>query len=147
MQEIRMSYEQLREINYSMQLIGKLFSTPMKGKTTLKLKKIFECLINQSKIIQEEAAQELEGKYAKRDEKGEVIRPEKDPFGFEIDDAKAEEFAKAKEAFHKKEFVLNRAPIGLDDLSDIKLTVNEMTIMEPLLDLTEGSAPRPLHVA
>lgn len=130
-----------------MQLIGKIFSTPMKGKTTLKVKKIFDCLINQSKVIQEEAAADLEAKFAKKDEKGEVIRPEKDPFGFEVDEAKAEEFAAAREAFNKKEFVLNRGKLSLDDLADVKLSVTEMTIMEPLLDMSEGTPPNPLHVA
>lgn len=147
MHEIRMSYQQLREINFSMQLIGKIFNTPMKGKTTLKMKKIFDCLINQSKIIQEEAAADLEAKFAKKDENGNVIRPEKDPFGFEVDEAKAEEFARAREEFNKKEFVLHRAKLTLDELADIKLSVTEMTILEPLLDTTEGAQPTPLHVA
>lgn len=142
-----MTYQQLRELNFSMQLIGKIFSTPMKGKTTLKVKKIFDCLINQSKIVQEEAAVDLEAKFAKKDEKGEVIRPEKDPFGFEVDEAKAEEFAAAREAFNKKEFVLNRGKLTLDDLAEVKLSVTEMTIMEPLLDMSEGAPPKPLHVA
>lgn len=147
MHEIRMSYQQLREINFSMQLIGKIFSTPLKGKTTLKMKKIFDCLISQSKIIQEEAAKELEEKFAKRDDKGEVIRPEKDPFGFEVDEAKGEEFATAREAFNKKEFVLHRPKMTLDELSDIKFTVTELTTLEPIIDTTEGAMPTPLHVA
>ena len=84
---------------------------------------------------------EIEGKYARRDEKGEIIRTAHDPKDFEVNDALKSEMDAAREELMKTEFVIeNRDALTQHDLQEARLSGFDLAELGPFYQETDHQA-------
>lgn len=140
---IKMTYQQVSGFEFT-RAMQKLAQTPMSTKVAYNIKKLADAMNKQREVISQEYQRDIVDKYAKKDEKGELVRPEGQPQGFDIDAEKVEEFQKVQEDFGKREFTIERFKLTLADLEQVKLSASELTALEPIyqehpVDTTEGN--------
>lgn len=129
---MKMQYEKLvnRDFVGAMQ---KLHRANVPGKLAFKIKRLGDALEEKRKKIVSEYQTELAEKFAARDEKGQIKRPEGDPANFDIDETKREDFLKAQQTFMTREFTLDIPPLKSMDLEQLsEITAVELKVLEPV---------------
>jgi hypothetical protein len=125
----------------------KLTSIPFPVKVGYSIKKITDDLTRQRKVMADEYNAEIVEAHAKRDEKNEIVRPEKGSPGDFIP-ADPQKLAEAVEAFGDRSFEIKRNKIRLSELGDVQLSVSELTVLEPLIsDVELGLVEGPVEGA
>ncbi len=99
------------------------------------IRRIINALMRWKERIYQEYQTDLVEPFAKRDEKGEIVR---DPSGAELfdiqDPKKEEEYNKALEAFNSRKATVKRDRLSLMSLDDLKLCSAEMDALSSLLE-------------
>src|SRR5882724_7195059 len=134
---VTMKYVDISSFEFA-QAVQKISQTPVDNKTACAIHRITK----QLNVVREKISKDYQEKivelFAKRDDKGEVVRPKDNPSGFDIDETKQEEFLKAQEAFGKTEAVLATKPFSPETLKDIKLSARELEVLKELFDDNES---------
>lgn len=139
--EIKISGMQLFSEHFWMAL-HKLHATPTANYKASHINKIF----TQAKKLKDEYTKEFQDmvglKHAKKDEKGEIIRPPGNPQGIEPVDMKA--YMEEEENFIKKiETVIKWKPLTPDIVSDCKISGKEIEVLGDLYVETEPGPGAP----
>lgn len=132
---IKMTYKQFMGFPFA-QAMQKLSNQAYPAKTAYSLKKLVDSMTIQRKAIQTEY-QTLIDKYAKRDEKGEMIRPD-GPQSFDLDPAQKEAYDAEEAAFGKTEFTIERPKLMLDMLGEQQFSATDLSALEPLIQDPEA---------
>ena len=119
------------------QAVQKLGNTATDGHTAYKIRKIMKALQDGREKIAKEYTKEVIDVFAKRNESGAIIRPEGDPNGFSVEDAKQDEFQKVQDAFGERTVDIEREPLSLSDLKDFRFTAMEQESLKGILDDSE----------
>jgi DNA-binding protein H-NS len=128
---IQLTYKQAMEFEF-VRTMRKLATTPMQTHTAYSIKKITDALMSARKKVASEWETDILAIYAKKDEKGEVIRSKEDPERFEILEDKLSEFKAKQEEFGNRVITIERAKLTLSDLASVQLSAAELTALEPL---------------
>ena len=126
-----------------MRALQKLLNTPMRSQVAYQLKKIADELQKARTTIGQEYEKEIVNVYAVRGEKGDIVRPEDDPMGFDVDPSKRDEFKRVQDDFGKRIIRLERHKITLHDLDGVALSAAELSLLEPIYaEPQEAEAPK-----
>lgn len=134
---VKMKYSEVSAFEF-VQTMQKISNTPVDNKTACAIKKVVKVLDQANEGIRKEFKDTMVEKFAKRDEAGAIVVPKGNPVGFDIDEAKTEEFMKAQEEFGGKETELKCHPLSPTHLKDIKLSAKELSLLGPLFTEEEG---------
>jgi hypothetical protein len=136
-----MTYNQVSHVAF-MNVMQKLTSTPLPTKVAYQIKRISEGLQQVRNRISDEYETEILNKFAKKNEDGSIFRPDgQGPNGFEIPDEQKAAFQEAQEKFGLREFTLDRFPVPLSALETMRLSVGELTHLEPIYTVEEQPTP------
>lgn len=128
---IKMLYSQLSNAGFN-QTMQKITSTPTHGNVASQIHRVTKVVSAAQKEMRKVFHAQMIGPYAKRDEKGEVIRPDGMPQGFEPDEAKYKEFEAAQEEFGKTEIELNVQPFTIQLFGDMKISAADLEVLGEL---------------
>lgn len=137
---IKMSYHEISNFGFT-QAVQKLAGTPMNTRLAYAIKKIVDELNRGRKKVSTEYQAEIVAKYAKKDAEGKIIHPEGHPEAFDIDETHKEAFTKDQEAFGIREYEINRAKLTLADLDNVKLSAQDLSMLEPLYEGEPDEVP------
>lgn len=137
---IEMTYNQVSSFDF-LRTIQKVAAIPTNPKTAYKIKKLVDAIQRQKKIISGEYQKEIVDTYALKDEKGELVKPKEGPHEFEVIPEKREEFQTAQNDFSTRTFKIDRTPLTIDELGDMKITAAEINNLGPILADAEETAP------
>lgn len=136
---IKMTYHQTRQ--GFREALMKLAHQQLPGKVSYNIKRLVDAFKSQERKILEEYHEQITKKFAKKDEKGEFIRPEGDPEGYDVDETKEKEVRDATEEFGKKEFTIDRNQLNLADFMNVNISAAEFSILDPIFfDPSEETA-------
>ena len=111
----------------------KLNGAQVNTKTAYRFKKLHDQFEITMKKIREDYEKEVVSKFAEKDEKGKLI-PEQCPWGFKLKaDVKQEDFDAANDEFHKREAIVNRLPLSIADLNEVKISAAELSALDVFL--------------
>lgn len=135
---IKLTYEQFRILNGARGLTQKLVNTPLPPQLGYAVKKVYDKLQAQGKVINDEFIKlqdELKEKFAVRNEDGSIKTPEGQPEGgFEVAPDKQEGYQAELKAFDARTFQVDRPALPEQAFlnGNMQLSVGEWTAMEPL---------------
>lgn len=135
--EVKVPYLALSSFEFA-QVMQKITSVPTSNANANHIRKIMNEIEAARKIISEAYKTEIMEKYAKKNEAGELIRPEGDPAGFVTEDGKAEEYAQAETEFAKRMAIIKWRPMTPKTLADIKISAKELNLLGALFTEEEG---------
>lgn len=130
---IQMKYSHLVRNDFTMAL-QKLARLPLPVRTAYQVKKILEEVQNARKKVASEFTETILKKYAKKDEKGEFVRPEGDPNGFMPPEQVSPEMTADEKAFGENVFKSDRFQIHYTSLGNAQISAQEIEVLEPLLE-------------
>lgn len=122
--------------------LQKLNGAQVNNKVGYRFKKLNDSFEIEMKKVRDAYTKEVVEKFAKKDDKDKLI-PAQVPWGFELKEGTVqEEFDKANEDFHAKEIVIDRNPLSLTDLNDVKISAAELSALGPFfIDPEEQESP------
>lgn len=123
---IKMTYEHLASNGFVMAM-QKLTANPMDIKTAYQVKKIAEACQKARGNVTEQYRFEVLKKFAKKDEKGEVIEP------VSVADEDQAAMAQAQEEFGKRTVEIDRHPISIEKLTTVKISASDLAALDPIL--------------
>lgn len=135
---ITVKYNEVKSFEFA-QVMGKVSNTPTSLQNAAQIRNLVKAVNDAGEMISKAYGEEILEKYAKRDEKGEIIRPEGDPAGFTPDETKLDEFMQAQEEFGNREADIHYRPLTPAILADVKLTARELDLLGTLF--TEENGP------
>lgn len=115
------------------QAMQKLTNLPLPTKAAYTVKKIADAISREKKTIALAFEKDILTNFAKRDEKGEIVRDEDGQPT--VDETKQVEFMKAQEEFGKREFTIDRQKLSLEVLaSQNQLSASDLSALDPILE-------------
>ena len=144
---IRLKYKQVTDGNL-IQALQKLVRTPLNTQVAYRVKKIADAYSKAREQIGKEYQEQVVEKFAEKDEKGVIIPDAESLGGFKINETDTTEFVAIHEAFGMKDFVIERDPLWVGDLGDVKFSALELTTLEPFVseDRIIGGNVVPMHL-
>lgn len=139
---IKLTYKHFMSFGFR-QATQKLESQNFPAQTAYELKKMIEKFKKWRKQIHEEYLT-LVDTFARKDEKGEIIRPEGDPTAFDVPDDQQDAYKKAAEEFEAREITVDRRKLTLDRLGNVQFTPAELTVLDPLFEDEEAEKVAPV---
>lgn len=147
---ILLKYSEISNFQFA-QAIQKIASTPTHGNVASQIHKVTKALSKGRDRISKEYQDAIVETYGKKNEKGEIIRPDGEPNGFEPIEEKQEEFLKAQEDFGQKIAEFDVQPFTIQLLGDIKVSAQDLEAMRGLYagnrEDAETKPPVPSNVA
>ncbi len=108
-------------------------TTPTHGTKAARIHKIAKTLSDMRDSISKEYQAEIVAVFGKKNDKGEIIRPEGEPNGFEPDESRMAEFEQAQSAFGLKVAAMPSIhPVDMDLLSDVKVSGQDLEALGTL---------------
>lgn len=126
---IKMTYQQATSQQF-VTAFQRLAGTQFSAQVAYKIKKLADHITRAKKQIAVEY-EALVNQYAKKDEHGNLVKPE-GGMGFDVEESKQEEFIKAQEEFGKKEFTLEYEPFYLYEFGNAQFTAADLSFLEPI---------------
>lgn len=124
----KVTYSKMSSFQFQ-KVLQKLETAATDGFTAYRIRKIATKLKSYREQIANEYKKQIMDKYAKRDEKGEYKEEDFVPM-----EDKVNEYNKALEDFGKNEVFVDRHPLTIADIKDIKITAEEMEAMGEMFD-------------
>lgn len=120
--------------NQTLQMVLiKIGQSQVQSKLAYKIKKFLDAINTEMTRVSKEYREEIGKKFGDLDEKGKIVF-EPNPFGFKLKEGtNPEEVTQAIDAFNKKEVTLERDPLTLTDLVDIKISAAEFLAMDAFI--------------
>lgn len=143
---VKVKYKEI--MNYAFaSALQKIAQTPVHGALASQLHKIIKACAKAKQDIQKEFQKDIVGAFAKKDEKGEIVRPEGNPNDFVPLEGKDDEFMKAQEEFGNREAELQCSQITVQMLQDIKISATDLEGLKTLYsgNAEEGPFPGNVH--
>jgi hypothetical protein len=134
---IKMKYSDIGNFGFS-QLIQKISQTPTNNRNACHIHKITRELQTAREKIADDYQAEIVEKFGKRNDKGELIRPEGEPKGFEPIDGQEDAINKAHDEFGNKMAEIKWRPLTPTTLADIKISGAEIELLKDLFTEEEG---------
>lgn len=134
---IKLSYGRFMSFPFT-QVLQKIAGSQFPIKQAYTIKKLADKMQTERNRISTEY-QALMLLYAKKDEKGEVVHPDKNDDGtpnlnsFDVDDAQMEAYKKAETAFGEKEVTFDFPKFSLDSLASLSFSPAEISLLEAVL--------------
>ena len=122
-----------------MMALQKLASTSFDTKTAYSVKKVIDAIQIEMKKTQTECL-ELLGKFASKDDKGELERTEDFKFKFATPELE-KEYDVAEAAFGEFDVVIERAPLAVSTIANARFTPSEIDILENIVDFSGMETP------
>lgn len=137
METIKMTYKQIGGFEFN-QAIAKIENTPTTTQKASHIRQLVKRVKLAKEKLHEEYKSDVVEAFSVKGPDGKPIYSEQAMGGFEMDDARGEEFQKALESFEKKEAEIDWRPLTLETLSDIKLTAKELDMLGDLVSEDAG---------
>ena len=137
---IEIRYSDLSHIAFN-EAFGIIEGTKTDGFTARKIRKMKEAIKRARDQIAKDWQDEVVEKFAKRDESGNIkVEPisELNPMGFVLDETKKDEFQKFYETFGERKAQIDRLPLNMVDLKDMRISARDEEILAPILDDADG---------
>src|SRR5205807_2099583 len=112
------------------QAIQKIHQTPVDNKTACAIHRAIKQLNKAREQISKDYQEKIVDRFAKKNEKGEVIRPSDNPSGFDVIEGQEEEFSKAQEDFGKTPFTMQTGPFTPQTFKDIKMSGRDLEVLK-----------------
>lgn len=135
--EVKIAYEQVGGFEFA-QVIQKIAAVPTTTAAANHIRRVINEIEAARKQISAEYKTEIMEKYGKRNEAGELARPEGDTQGFDPDETKMDEFIEAQKEFGKRTATIKWRPLTPKTLNDVKLSAKELNLLGPLFSEDEG---------
>ena len=130
---VKVNYGKFGDFNF-VRTMQKIIQTPMDIKQTYQIKKLVEEVSKAQTQIQTEYRDTIESVFAKKEDGKLVTPPEGSDVRFVIVEGKEEEYSAAEKAFSEKKIFINRFKLPAEALSSVKLSVAELTAIDPIID-------------
>lgn len=135
--EIKMKYKDLGNFEFS-QTVAKIANTPTTAQKAKMIRDLVKLISDAKEAITKAFTTEIVEVFAKRDDKGQIVRPEGEPNGFDVDETKFEEFNKTQADFGEREHVFAWRPFTPSLISDVKMSAREIELLKDLFSDEEG---------
>lgn len=141
MEKIKVKYNSFSNFEF-LQAIQKIASTPTTAAKANTIRKITNALQEgRVKTVVEDYKKEIMEVFAKRNEAGEIVRPDGEPDGFEPIEGKEEECKAATEAFGEKFLEISAEKLTPATLSEVKLSARELELLGDIFTDVENAGP------
>lgn len=109
--------------------LQKLTSTQVGVKAAYRFKKLADAVNTHMNWARDAYTKEVVNQFGVFDEKKQLI-PAKTPWGFELKEGTdVQQFEKANDEFHKKVLTIDRPPLNILELNDVKLSAADLTAL------------------
>lgn len=136
---IKMKFKDVGSFEFA-STIQKIAAKETSNKNACAINRIVRELDNGRKKIQETYQTEIAEKFGKRNEAGELIRPEQEPKGYDPIEGQEKELEAALEKFGESTFEMSCKPLTPSILSEMKLSANDIRLLGDLFSEDEPSA-------
>ena len=127
--------------------LQKIGQAPVASNIAYRIKKLLDAVNIKMKKISEDYKTVIGKKYGELDEKGEII-PENNPNGFKMKEgADMEAMLKDLEDFSKLPIEIDRWPLTLRDLADVKMSAAEVSALDCFLADPEAEETKITSIA
>lgn len=134
---IKMKYSDIGNFGFA-QLMQKIAQTATNNRNACHIHKITREITKAREKIADDYQKEIAEVFGKRDEAGQLIRPEGEPKGYDVIDGKEKELEAAHATFGEKLAEINWRPLTPTTLADVKVSAAEIELMKDLFTEDEG---------
>ena len=125
-------------------VLQKLANSPVSTQTAYRIKKLIDKVDTAMKKIADDYKATIGKTFGELDEKGEIV-PEGNPHGFKLKEGVSqEELLKAVEEFGKTPVEIDRLPLFISDLNEVKMSARDLSSLDIFLQDPETGEPAPV---